>query len=108
MMQDIRKNDTVFVISGDDAGKRGRVLRLMPKEGRVLVEGVNYIWRHVRPSQKNPQGGRVQKEAPVALSKLMLVCSECDAGRKVSHQGSGRSRERVCRKCGHVIAAPGR
>ena len=107
-MQDVRKNDTVAVISGDDKGKRGRVLRVMPGGGRVLVEGVNYIWRHVRPSQKNPQGGRVQKEAPVALSKVMLVCPECDAGRKVTRRGSGREKERICKSCGHVIGAPAR
>jgi large subunit ribosomal protein L24 len=105
-MQDIRKNDTVMVISGDDEGKQGRVLRVMPADGRVLIEGVNYIWRHVRPSQKNPQGGRVQKEAPVALSKVMLLCPECSTGRKVKHQGKGREKERVCSKCGHLIAAP--
>ena len=60
----VKKNDNVIVISGDDAGKRGKVLRTMPSKGKVLVEGVNYIWRHVRRSQKTPAGGRVQKEAP--------------------------------------------
>ena len=107
-MLDVKRNDTVLVISGDDKGKRGRVLRIFPERGRVLVEGVNYIWRHVRPSQKNPQGGRVQKESTLAISNVMLVCSECNAGRKVTHSGTGRERVRVCRKCGHVIAAPGR
>jgi large subunit ribosomal protein L24 len=104
-MQDIRKNDTVVVISGDDAGKRGRVLRLLTDKDRVLVEGINYIWRHVRPSQKNPQGGRVQKESPVNMSNVMLVCPECNTGRKVSHAGEGRAKVRTCKRCGHVIAA---
>ena len=104
-MQDIRKNDTVMVISGDDDGKRGRVLRVIRDKNRVLVEGVNYIWRHVRPSQKNPQGGRVQKESPINLSNVMLVCSECNAARKITHSGSGRDKIRTCRKCGHAIPA---
>jgi len=104
-MQDIRKNDTVKVISGDDRGKRGRVLRIMPVEGRLLVEGVNYIWRHVRPSQKNPQGGRVQKESPVSLSNVMLVCPECNDGRKVKLDGARRAKIRLCVKCGHEIPA---
>jgi len=104
-MQDIRKNDTVIVISGDDEGKRGRVLRVIRDKNRILVEGVNYIWRHVRPSQKNPQGGRVQKESPVALSNVMLVCPECNAGRRIAYTGAGRDRVRTCRKCGHAIAS---
>ncbi len=107
-MQDIRKNDTVKVITGDDKGKRGRVLRVMPDKSRVLVESVNYIWRHVRPSQKNPQGGRVQKESPVAISNVMLVCPECNDGRKVKASGTGRDRTRVCKSCGHEIPAAGR
>ncbi len=101
----IRKNDTVEVISGDDRGKKGRVLRTIDKKDRVLVEGVNYIWRHVKPSQQNPQGGRVQKESPIAASNVLLVCPQCEKGRRVSSQGSGREKTRVCRKCGHNIPA---
>jgi large subunit ribosomal protein L24 len=101
----IRKNDTVEVISGDDRGKRGRVLHVMPENGRILVEGVNYIWRHVRPSQQNPQGGRVQKESPVAISNVRLLCPECGKGRAAKYSGQGRDKVRVCAKCGHEIPA---
>mgnify|MGYP001296026637 CR=1 FL=1 len=104
-MLDVRKNDTVIMLAGDDKGKRGRVLSVMRERNRVLVEGVNYIWRHVRPSQKNPQGGRVQKEQSVAMSNVMLVCPECNAGRKSTTTGTGRTKARVCATCGHAITA---
>lgn len=102
-MQDIRKNDTVEVISGDDRGKRGRVLALLPAKKRVLVEGVNFIWRHVRPSQQNPQGGRIQKESSIAISNVRLVCPECDRGRASGSSGRKREKIRVCKTCGHQI-----
>ena len=107
-MQDIRKNDTVEVIAGDDRGKRGRVLTVFPGRGRVLVEGVSYIWRHVKPNQQNPQGGRVQKESPISLSNVMLVCPECKAPRRSRPSGRKRSKIRVCGKCGHQIASAAR
>jgi len=97
------KNDTVEVVAGNDRGVRGRVLAVFPKEGKVLVEGVRYIWRHVRPSQQNPQGGRVQKEAPVDLSNVMPVCPHCERGVRVEFRGGGGAGERVCGKCGHEI-----
>jgi large subunit ribosomal protein L24 len=104
-MQDIRKNDTVQVMTGDDKGKKGRVLRINREDKRILIEGVNYIWRHVKPSQKNPQGGRVQKEASIAISNVMLVCPECETGRSTTYHGQKRAKARVCRKCGHEIPA---
>ena len=69
----VRKGDEVEVISGVDAGKRGRVLRVFPEQDRALVEGVNFIKRHTRPNQRNQQGGIVEKEAPVHVSKLMHI-----------------------------------
>ncbi len=69
----IRKNDLVLVISGDDKNTQGRVLKVFPAAGRVIVEGVNIIKRHTKPSGKNPQGGIIQKEGPIAVSKVMLV-----------------------------------
>ena len=69
----VRTGDTVEVVSGVDAGKRGRILRVFPKSGRALVEGVSFIKRHTRPSQRNQQGGIVEKEGPVHVSKLMVV-----------------------------------
>jgi large subunit ribosomal protein L24 len=69
----IRKNDIVYVRSGDDKGKKGRVLEVLVSEGKAFVEGVNIISRHTKPSAKNTQGGIVKKEAPVQISKLMLL-----------------------------------
>jgi len=68
----IKKNDLVVVISGSDTGKSGRVLRVFPDKGRIVVEGVNMIKRHTRPSQKNPKGGILAKEAPIHISNVKL------------------------------------
>lgn len=76
----IRKDDTVLVLTGDDRGKKGRVLRVMRDEDRVVVEGVNYIWKHLRKTQQNPQGGRLQKEAPIALSNVKVLGNTDSAG----------------------------
>jgi len=69
----VKKDDQVEVVSGDEKGKRGRILRTMPEKGLVVVEGVNFAWKHLKRSQQNPQGGRLQREAPVRASKVMLV-----------------------------------
>lgn len=69
----IRKDDTVMVLAGDDKGKRGKVLRVFRKEGKVLVEGVNKVYKHLKPSRRNPQGGRLSKEMPVDVSNVALI-----------------------------------
>jgi len=100
------KNDTVLVISGNYRGKKGKVLKVFPKEQRVIVEGVNFIKRHTRPTQKNQQGGILEREAPVHISNLMVVCPKCDVpsriGRKVLENGK---RVRVCASCGEMLVA---
>jgi len=80
----IRKNDTVIVISGKFKGRRGRVLRVMPKEQRLLVEGVNMIKRHTRPTTRSQQGGIVEREGPIHLSKVMAWCEAVGAPSKIS------------------------
>jgi len=67
----VRKDDEVTLLAGDEKGKKGRVLRTHPEKGHVFVEGINYIWKHLRRSQQNPQGGRIQKDAPIHLSNVM-------------------------------------
>ncbi len=69
----IKKGDEVLIRSGNDRGKRGKVLKVFPEENRVIVEGINFIKRHTRPSQNNPQGGIVEKEAPVHVSNVQLI-----------------------------------
>lgn len=101
----IRKNDKVKVIAGNHRGKAGQVLKVYPVTGKIIVEKVNLIKRHTRPTQKNPQGGIVEKEAPINASNVMLICPKCDA---VSRTGqiilSDNSRVRSCKKCGEMLA----
>ena len=97
----IKTDDTVEVISGNDRGKQGRVLSVDRKNGKVLVEGCNRVYKHVRRSQKNPQGGRLSKEMPLQISNLALVCSHCAKGVRLgSRIADDGSKERFCRKCG--------
>lgn len=100
----IRKNDTVLVITGDDKGKTGKVLKVFPDKQRIIVEGVNFIKRHTRPNQKNPQGGIIEKEAPIHVSNVKLV----HAGQptKVSYRTLKDGKKvRVMRKSGEIIDA---
>jgi large subunit ribosomal protein L24 len=100
----IKKNDTVVVISGDEKGKKGRVLEVYPKKDRVLVERINIIKRHMRPSRRYTQGGIIEKEAPIHRSNVMLVCPKCDKPTRFGHKilESG-VKVRVCKKCKEVI-----
>src|SRR5438105_4125131 len=76
----IKTNDTVEIITGDDKGQRGKVLSIDRRVGRLVVEGVNRVYKHVRRSQKNPQGGRLSKEMPVQVSNVLLMCTRCGKG----------------------------
>lgn len=100
----IRVNDTVEVISGDERGTRGRVLRIDRENRRVVVEGVNRMHKHVRRSQKNPQGGRLSKEVPIALSNVMLVCPACNKATRTGARIAGDgAKERYCKSCSAAI-----
>jgi len=101
----IRKNDNVLVLTGRDRGKRGRVLRVLPRKSRVIVEGVNFIKRHTKANpQKNIKGGIVQREAPLNASNVQIVCPECGAPSRIGSRrlDDGR-RVRFCRKCKGVV-----
>ena len=100
----IKKNDTVKVIAGRESGKTGRVYRVMPDEDRVLVEKLNIVKRHTRPNAVNRQGGIVEKEAPIHVSNVMVVCTKCNKPTRVSHSflDSGK-KVRVCKKCGEPM-----
>jgi large subunit ribosomal protein L24 len=97
----IKANDIVEVITGDDRGVRGKVLRIDRQAGKLIVEGVNRVYKHVRRSQRNPQGGRLSKEMPVRISNVLLVCPKCGkptrTGARFLDDGS---KERYCKKCG--------
>lgn len=100
----IAKNDTVEIIAGNDKGKRGKVLKVQPKSKRVVVEGVNFIHRHTKPRGQGDQGGIIEKEAPIDVSNVMLVCSKCDRGVRVRTKIlADKSKTRVCSQCGEMI-----
>lgn len=99
----VRKGDTVVVITGKDAGKKGKILEVHPKTGRVIVEGVNIVKRHTRPSQSLPQGGIIEKPAPIHSSNVMPYCSKCERPVRVAKRIDGNNKERICRKCGEVL-----
>jgi large subunit ribosomal protein L24 len=97
----LRANDTVEVIAGDDKGSRGKVLRVDRTKGRLVVEGINRAYKHVRRSQKNPQGGRLSRELPVQISNVLLLCTKCGRGVRVGARLlDNGSKERYCKKCG--------
>ena len=100
----IKKNDTVMVIAGKEKGKAGKVLRVFPEKGRAVVEKINFIKRHAKPTQQMRQGGIIEKEAPLPLSNLMVMCSKCNkpvrTGRNKLEDGKS---VRVCKKCGDIL-----
>jgi large subunit ribosomal protein L24 len=104
---DIHRNDTVKVIAGKDKGKQGRVLSVDYKTGKVLVQGVQTVKRHTRPNpSKQIQGGIAERESPIAISNLMVVCPSCGPariGHKVETAGGKARRIRICRKCGSPL-----
>ena len=100
---DIRRNDTVKVITGRDKGKEGRVLRVFPGDGKVLVEHVMLVKKHVRPNpQRNIKGGIAEQESRISLSNVQLVCATCGPVR-VGREMRGDRKVRVCKKCGTTL-----
>jgi large subunit ribosomal protein L24 len=100
---DIKHNDTVKVITGRDKGKEGRVLRVFPDKGRLLVEHVMIVKKHVRPNpQRNIKGGIAEQESSIAISNVQLVCGTCGPVR-IGHEMRGDRKVRVCKKCGTTL-----
>ena len=101
----IRKNDNVVVTTGKDRGKKGRILKVLPDNNRLIVEGVNLIKRHTKPNPgRNIKGGVVEREAPVHASNVQLVCPECSKPTRIGHKILGDGRKvRICRKCEGVV-----
>ena len=101
----IKKNDEVYVLTGKDKGKTGRVLIVLPRDGKVVVEGVQMIKRHTKPNpQKNIKGGIVEKEAPIQLSNVALMCKGCGKHTRIRSQRLSDGRTgRSCKKCGAAI-----
>ncbi|MEZ6114422.1 MAG: 50S ribosomal protein L24 [Pirellulaceae bacterium] len=104
----VKVNDIVMVIAGDDAGVRGKVLRIDREANKVLVEGVNRVYKHVRRSQRNPQGGRLSKEMPVSLSNVALICPRTNKPTRVGvrYLADGR-KERYAKRSGESLGEIG-
>ena len=100
----VRKGDQVVVIAGKEKGKRGRVLRLLTEKERVVIERINMVKRHTKPTQRNPRGGILEKEGSVEASNVALWCGKCVAPRRAKHDHQeGQKKRRVCVKCGTVF-----
>jgi large subunit ribosomal protein L24 len=99
----IKKNDIITVISGNDKGKSGKVLKVFPKQQTLIAEKINFIKRHTRPTKKVQQGGILQKEAPIHISKVMLICNKCGKKTKVRIERHSGKPVRICKKCKEMI-----
>ena len=99
----IKKDDTVVVITGKDKGQRGKVLTVIPKEGKVVVEKINLVSRHTKPRKQGDEGGIIQKEAPLYACKGMRVCPKCDKPTRAASKMVDGKKVRVCKHCGAEI-----
>lgn len=100
----IKRNDIVKVLAGRDNGKTGKVLKVFPAQNKVIVEGVNFLKKHARKTQQNPQGGIVQKEAPINASNLAVVCARCSKPTRLGHRIlTDGTKVRFCKKCQETV-----
>lgn len=107
----VRKDDMVEVIAGDDAekGRAHKVLRVLREVNKVVVEGINRVYKHVKPNRRNPQGGRLSKEMPIAVSNVLLFCSNCRRGVRIGRRyAADGHKERFCKKCGVGLGVIGK
>ncbi|MGB9681942.1 MAG: 50S ribosomal protein L24 [bacterium] len=98
-----KKGDTIVVIAGKDREKRGKVLEVYPKDQTVIVEGLNRVKKHMKPSPSFPTGGIVIREAPLHWSKVMLVCPHCNKATRIGIKVLSERKVRICKKCGEII-----
>ncbi|HEX9777337.1 MAG TPA: 50S ribosomal protein L24 [Geopsychrobacteraceae bacterium] len=100
----VKKNDMVKIIAGKEKGKTGKVLRVFPAKGRVVVESLNIIKRHTRPTQHHPDGGIVEKEAALSISNVMLICGSCNESARTGVRSlDDGSKARYCKKCNEIV-----
>ena len=100
----VKTGDTVYVTSGKDKTKTGKVVKVFTEKGKVVVEGVNIVTKHLKPTQMNPQGGVVKKPVPLYASKVMLFCEKCSKPTRISKKVlDDGTKVRVCKHCGEVL-----
>ena len=100
MAMNVKKGDTVVVLSGKDKGKQGKVQGTIPSEAKVVVEGVNMVTCHTKPRRQGEEGGIVRREAALYASKVQVVCPKCGKGTRVAHKIEDGKKIRVCKHCG--------
>src|SRR5258708_6876638 len=102
----IRKDDSVVVITGDDAdpGRHHRVLRVLPEVNKIVVEGIHRVYKHLKPNRRNAQGGRLSKEMPIAVSNVLIYCPTCKKGVRIGRRYAADGHKvRFCKKCGNEL-----
>jgi large subunit ribosomal protein L24 len=100
----VKKGDTVLVVAGKSIGKKGKVIEVITEKSRVVVEGVNVVKRHTKPTQKMPQGGIMEREAPIHSSNVMFYCNKCNRPARVAKKFLENGEKiRICRKCGEAL-----
>ena len=103
MAMNVKKGDTVVVLSGKDKGKQGKVQGTVPSEAKVVVEGVNMVTCHTKPRRQGEEGGIVRREAALYASKVQVVCPKCGKGTRVAHKIEDGKKIRVCKRCGAAL-----
>ena len=99
----LKKGDTVLIISGKDKGKKGKILRVLPKSGKVVAEGIFIIKKHVRPKRQGEKGQRIEIPAPIDVSNAKLVCPKCNKAVRIGYKLTEKKKYRVCKKCSQEI-----
>jgi len=100
----VKKGDKVYILTGKDRDKTGTISKVLPKEGKVIVDGVNMVKKAVKGNKQNPQGGIVEKAAPINVSNVQIICSGCNKSAKIGFKTlKDGKKERVCKKCGNQI-----
>jgi len=99
----VKKGDRVYVLSGNDKGKSGKILKVLPKENRVIVDGINIVKKHTRPTRTNTQGGIIESPAPINASKVMLICPKCEKPSRVRRERGEKGVRRICKRCERPI-----
>jgi large subunit ribosomal protein L24 len=100
----IKKNDSVSILAGKDRGKKGKVLSVLAKRDKAIVEGINLVKKHMRPTRDNPKGGIIAVEKPIQISNIMLVCPRCNKRTKIGTKKlSDGTKKRVCKKCQEIL-----
>jgi large subunit ribosomal protein L24 len=104
VMAKLKKGDNVVIICGEDKGKQGKIIEVFPQKNRVIIEGVNLLKKHMKPTQKSPQGGIIRQEGPIDISNIRLVCNKCNKSTSTKHGLTKEGKKvRVCKKCGEII-----